>query len=64
MEIVHFGLTTNATYNSITFALTCYSFVLTSTPGTNDIIFKANAVSFPYGAADTSYIGASTIVLG
>lgn len=35
MEIVHFGLTTNATYNSITFALKCYSLVSTSTPGVN-----------------------------
>lgn len=35
MEIVHFGLTTNASYNSITFALKCYSLVSTSTPGVN-----------------------------
>lgn len=62
MEIVHFGLTTNASYSTITFALKCYSLVSTSTPGTNEIIFKADAVSFPYSPA--TYIGPSNIVLG
>ena len=63
MEIVHYGLTTNSTYNTINFDLICYSLVYTTTPGSNDIIFQSLSVPFNYDADDTSYIGDSAVTL-
>ncbi len=63
MEIIHYGLNTNSSYNSTTFNLKCYSLVNTNTPSTNELIFYANTVPFLYDSADTTYIGPSEISL-
>lgn len=64
MEIVHYGLNTNSSYNSITYDLKCSSLLNTNTPGTNDVIFQATAAPMPYGNnTDLTYIGPSEIKL-
>jgi hypothetical protein len=60
MEIVHYGLDTNSSYNPITFALKCYSLVNTNTPSVSDLIFFSDGVPFPYGnGSDATYKGPS-----
>jgi hypothetical protein len=61
-SIVHYGLTSNITYNSVTVSVTCYSLLSTSTPGANDVIFSVASVTYPYQGA--SYIGVSSLNLG
>lgn len=61
-SIVHYGLTSNSSYNAVTVSLTCFSLMSTSTPGANDVIFSVASVSFPYQAAN--YIGPSSLTLG
>ena len=61
MSIIHYGLTTNSTYNTITYDIKCYSLVYTTSPGANDLIFEASGLSFNYNADDTTYLGQSAI---
>lgn len=61
-SIVHYGLTSNSSYNAVTVSMTCYSLLSTSTPGASDVIFSVASVSFPYQAAN--YIGPSSLNLG
>lgn len=61
-RIVHYGLTSNSSYNAVSVSLTCYSLLSTTTPGANDVIFSVSTVSFPYNGAN--YIGASSLNLG
>lgn len=61
-SIVHYGLTSNSSYNNINVDINCFSLMTTSTPGVNQLIFSATAVQFPYNSA--SYIGASSLSLG
>ena len=60
--IVHYGLTSNSSYSTITTSLNCYSLLTTSTPAASQLIFNAATVSFPYNGA--SYIGPTTLGLG
>lgn len=60
--IVHYGLTSNSSYNTITTSLSCYSLLTTSTPAAAQLIFSASSVSFPYSGAN--YIGPTTLSLG
>lgn len=61
-SLVHYGMTSNSSYNSVTVSLTCYSLLNTLTPGVNDVIFSASSVVFPYNGAN--YIGPSSLNLG
>lgn len=60
-SLVHYGLTSNSSYNSINVDINCYSLLTTSTPGPNQLIFSATGLSFPYQSAD--YIGPTSLGL-
>ena len=61
-SLVHYGLTSNSSYNTINVDINCYSLLTTSTPGTNDMIFSATGISFPYSSA--AYLGVTALNLG
>lgn len=63
LEIMHFGLTTNASYSTQLFDLKVYSLVNTNSPGTNDIIFYKDGLTFNYNADDPTYLGSSQLIL-
>lgn len=59
--ILHYGFSSNTQTNTINIDLTCYSLLLTNTPGTSEIIFSASTVSIPYQPAE--YLGATGLTL-
>jgi hypothetical protein len=61
-SLVHYGMTSNSSYNNVTVSLQCYSLLNTLSPGANDLIFSASSVIFPYNGAN--YIGPSSLNLG
>jgi hypothetical protein len=61
-SIVHYGLTSNSSYNAVTVSMTCYSLLTTTAQTAANTIFSVASVSFPYQAAN--YIGASALTLG
>ena len=60
--MVHYGLTSNSSYNTINVDINCYSLLTTSTPGANDMIFSATGISFPYSSG--AYLGITALNLG
>lgn len=60
-SLVHYGLTTNASYANVKVNVQCYSLLTTSSPGASQLIFSALAVIIPYQSA--SYIGPSSLSL-
>ena len=60
-SLVHYGLTSNASYSTVNVDINCYSLLTTSSPSTNDLIFSATGISFPYNSG--AYIGASALNL-
>lgn len=61
-SIVHYGLTSNSSYNAVTVSVTCYSLLTSNIPAASNTIFTVASVSFPYQAAN--YIGQSSLSLG
>ena len=61
-SLVHYGMTSNSSYNSVTVSVKCYSLLNTLNPGANDLIFSATNVVFPYSGSN--YIGPSSLNLG
>lgn len=61
MVIVHYGLTTNSTYNTVNVDVVVSSLLNNAVPLANDLIFKKLAVPFTWQG--TNYIGASTLSL-
>jgi hypothetical protein len=60
MQLVHYGLSTNSSYNNSYFSFKVYSLLTTNNPSLNHVIFYANNVLFPYGnGSDLTYIGPS-----
>ena len=59
MRIVHYGLTTNSSYNNVTVDITVSSLLNNPTPVSTDLIFKKTGVTFGWNA--TNYIGVSDI---
>ena len=61
-SLVHYGLTSNSSYNNVNVDINCYSLLTTSSPGASQLIFSAINIQFPYNSA--AYIGASALNLG
>lgn len=61
MSIVHYGLSTNSSYNTVTVDISFNSLLNNPTPVASDLIFKKTDVSFAW--AGTNYIGASEIIV-
>jgi hypothetical protein len=61
-SLVHYGLTSNASYSNVNVDINCYSLLTTSTPTASELIFSATAVQFPYSPA--SYLGPTALNLG
>ena len=59
LRIVHYGLTTNSSYNNITVDITVNSLLNNPTPVANDMIFKKTGVTFAWQG--TNYIGQSEV---
>jgi hypothetical protein len=55
-SIVHYGLTTNSSYNNVNVDLNVYSLLNNPSPLATDLIFKKLAISFPWNA--TAYSSA------
>ena len=61
MKIVHYGLSTNSSYNSVTVDITVNSLLNNPTPVANDLIFRKTGVTFAWQGSN--YIGASTVIV-
>ena len=61
-QLVHYGLTSNTSYNSVNVDIQCHSLLTTSTPSTNQLIFSATGIQFEYQSS--AYIGATALNLG
>lgn len=59
LSIVHYGLSTNSSYNTVNVDITVSSLLNNPTPLANDLIFKK--LSVPFTWQGTNYIGASTL---
>lgn len=59
LEIMHYGLTTNASYSTQNFNLVVYSLVNTNAPLSDDIIFEKSGAPINYGVDDPTYLGPS-----
>ncbi len=57
LRIVHYGLSTNSSYNAVTVDITVSSLLNNPTPVASDLIFKKTGVTFDWNG--TSYIGPS-----
>ena len=58
---MHYGLTSNSSYNAINVNINCYSLLTTSSPTASQLIFSATSMSFPYSGA--SYIGVTSLTM-
>jgi len=59
LRIVHYGLTTNSSYNTVTVDITVNSLLNNPTPTVSDLIFMKTGVSFNWNGPN--YIGQSDV---
>jgi len=61
LQIVHYGLSTNSSYNTVTVDVTVSSLLNNPAPLANDLIFKKTGQSFAWSGAN--YVGPSSIMV-